>query len=79
MGNTATVTISLEQAQSHLGELIAKLRPGEEVAITRDDQVVAVLVSPSKAEQAEFGCCKDMLVIQSDDDEHLQDFAEYMP
>ena len=27
----------------------------------------------------QFGSCKGMLTIISDDDEHLKDFAEYMP
>jgi hypothetical protein len=29
--------------------------------------------------QPRFGSCKGMLTIVSDDDEHLKDFAEYMP
>jgi hypothetical protein len=36
-----------------------------------------VPVAPPK-HQARFGSCKGMLSIVLDDDEHLEDFAEYM-
>ena len=40
-----SLTISMEEAQATLAEIIGKLRPGEEVVITRDDQPVAELRS----------------------------------
>jgi antitoxin (DNA-binding transcriptional repressor) of toxin-antitoxin stability system len=35
--------VTLEEAQSHLPEIIDQLRPGEEVVLTRDDKPVATL------------------------------------
>jgi antitoxin (DNA-binding transcriptional repressor) of toxin-antitoxin stability system len=75
--------ISLEQAQAQLPELIHKLTPGEEVVITENDQPVAKLVSePAKLKpglRPPPGLGKGFITIISDDDEHLGDFAEYMP
>jgi antitoxin (DNA-binding transcriptional repressor) of toxin-antitoxin stability system len=73
-------TIPLEQAEGHLAEIIEKLAPGEQVVLTRNDRPVARLVG----EQGERphpvpGRGKGMLTILSEDDEHLKDFAEYMP
>ncbi len=70
-------TITLEEAQAHLPELIAKLGQGEQFVILHQKQAVAKLVLPEG--MPEFGCCRGMLTIVSDDDEHLRDFAEYMP
>jgi prevent-host-death family protein len=73
-------TVTLEAAQAHLKELIEHLAPGEEVVITQNDLPVAKLVSskPSRKPR-QPGNCKGMLTIVSDDDDHLKDFAEYMP
>ena len=43
--------ISLQEAQSKLAELIAGLKPGEEVDITQNNQTVAKLVSPKRQRQ----------------------------
>ena len=43
-------TISLEEAQATLPDLISKLGPGEEVVITKDDQPVAKLRSLAAGE-----------------------------
>ncbi len=73
-------TISIEEAQSKLPELIQKLVPGEELLITRNNQPVAKLVG----EQTQVlqprlpGGAKGKLVIVAEDDEHLEDFKEYM-
>ena len=69
--------ISVEQAQAELLELIAKLKPGEEVEITKDNQTVAKLVGQKR--QRQFGLGKGKLTIIKEDDEHLKDFKEYMP
>ena len=69
--------VTLEEAQARLPELIDKLAAGEEVVITRDARPVAELI-PAKRRPL-FGNCKGMLTIISDDDEHLEDFKEYMP
>ena len=73
-------TVTLEEAQSHLAEIIEKLPPGEGVVITRDDRPVARIVaeSPDKPHPVP-GRGKGMLTVISEDDEHLKDWAEYMP
>ncbi len=72
-------TITLEEAQRHLGEIIDKLTPGEEVVITRDNHPVARLLGERKPPRPGPGLGKGMFTIVADDDEHLKDFAEYMP
>jgi len=76
--NTATVTI--QEAQAKLSDLIHQLSPGEEVVITENNQPVARLVA-SRAEKPRPlpGRCKGMLTIVAEDDEHRKDFKEYMP
>jgi antitoxin (DNA-binding transcriptional repressor) of toxin-antitoxin stability system len=74
--------IRLEEAQAHLKELIGKLAPGEEMVITDNDHPVAKLVGQSSPEsrlRPPPGLGKGMITIVSDDDDHLKDFAEYMP
>ncbi len=73
-------TITLEEAQSSLSELIDRLKPGAEIVITRNNQPVAELHLPvSTLPQPRFGNCRGSLTILAEDDEHLQDFKEYMP
>ena len=73
-------TISIEQAEGHLAEIIENLSPGEEVVLTRDSRPVARLVGANGDKPRPIpGRCKGMLTIISDDDDHLKDFAEYMP
>lgn len=69
--------ISLQEAQAKLAELIAGLKPGEEVAITQDEGTIAKLVGQKR--QRQFGLGKGKLTIVQEDDEHLEDFKEYMP
>lgn len=75
--------ISIEDAQTHLPELIAQLQPGEEVQIMAGQKIVARLVGSGKTVQASHprqpGSAVGTLTILSDDDEHLQDFKDYMP
>jgi antitoxin (DNA-binding transcriptional repressor) of toxin-antitoxin stability system len=74
------LTITLEEAQSHLAEIIERLPPGKEMIITRDDRPVARIVAePSDKPQPVPGRGKGMLTIISEDDEHLEDWAEYLP
>lgn len=74
-------SVALTVAQTQLPDLIARLIPGEELRILQGSQVVAKLTRecplPSKPRQP--GSCKGLITILSEDDEHLVDFAEYMP
>lgn len=72
-----TKIVELEVAQATLSELIAGLKPDDEVEIVHNHKPVARIMLP-KSRTPRFGSCKGMLTIISDDDEHLKDFAEYM-
>ncbi len=75
-----STTVTLEEAKVRLAELIEHLSPGDEIIITREQQPVAKLVSSRPARKPrQPGSGKGMLTIISDDDEHLEDFQEYMP
>ena len=76
-----SAVVSIEEAQAHLAELIAGLQPGEELVITQNEQPVARLIAQQAAARhaRKAGSAKGKLVILVDDDEHLQDFKEYMP
>ena len=74
-------TISLKEAQAALGELIHSLRPGEELAIVENDRVIAKLIGETQdsPRPRRRGSAKGKLIIQVEDDEHLNDFGAYMP
>ncbi len=74
-------SVTIQEAQSRLPDLIRSLTPGEELVITENDRPVAKLVSekPAVRQRPEPGLCKEMIAIVADDEEHLKDFAEYMP
>ena len=65
-----------------LPEIIGGLATGEEVVITQGNEPVAELRParprpPSRTPR--FGNCRGMLTIVSEDEEHLEDFKDYMP
>jgi len=76
-------TVTIQEAQAQLTDLIHGMTPGNEVVITENDQPVAKLVSerpePKPGLRPPPGLGKGCITIISDDDEHLRDFAEYMP
>ena len=77
-----SATITVEEAQARLKEIIHQLSPGEEIVITENQHPVAKLVSeqsPKPRLRPPPGLGKGMITIVSDDDEHLEDFTEYMP
>jgi antitoxin (DNA-binding transcriptional repressor) of toxin-antitoxin stability system len=73
------MTVSIEQAQLSLKDLVERTTRGEKVVITQDHRPVAELVraSPDKPTPV-FGSCRGMLHIVAEDDEHLKDFEEYV-
>lgn len=74
-------TITIEEAQAHLPELVARLTPGEKIIITANEQPVATLTGQSTGapQPRQPGSAKGKLFILADDKEHLEDFKEYMP
>ena len=78
-----SATITLDEAQAKLKELIHELAPGEEVIITENQQPIAKIVSelatPNSGLRLPPGLGKGFVTIILDDNDHLKDFAEYMP
>ena len=75
-------TITLDEAQAHLPELVEKLLPGEEIIITLNEHPVARLVGESKAQRPprKLGTLKGTILYMAPDfDAPLEDFKEYMP
>lgn len=74
-------TVTVEEAQAKLPEIIEKLVPGEEVVITRNNQPVAKLIGekPPVRKPRQPGSAKDKIIYMADDfDAPLEDFKEYM-
>jgi antitoxin (DNA-binding transcriptional repressor) of toxin-antitoxin stability system len=73
-------TMAVEDITVTLPELLDSLTPGDEVILTRNHQPVAKLVSeaPKLRQSRKAGNCIGMIRIAADDDEHLEDFEEYM-
>jgi len=73
-------SVTLDEAQAHLKELIHRLAPGDEIIITENQQTVATLKSsPSPTRKPRVpGNCKGMITLLVEDDEHLEGFKEYM-
>jgi prevent-host-death family protein len=73
-------SMTIEEAQAKLSEVIDQLAPGEEVIITRNEQPVAKLVGQQRPirKPRRPGSAKGKLVILAEDDTHLKDFKDYM-
>ncbi len=72
--------VPLAEAQANLANLIDRLSEDEPVIITMGNQPVAQLsLIKSAGLRPQFGSCKGMMTIVAEDNEHLKDFAEYMP
>ncbi len=73
------MSVTLAEAQAHLGELIKNLTTDEPLVITQDDHAIAQLVrSPISSQTSQFGCLRGMLTLDVEDQQHLEDFVEYM-
>ena len=73
-------TLTLEEAQIRLKEVIAGIIPGEELVITQDGEPVAVLRrAPKKSWPCKAGSySKPGFWMAPDFDAPLEDFKEYM-
>jgi antitoxin (DNA-binding transcriptional repressor) of toxin-antitoxin stability system len=74
-------TVTIEEAQKTLTELIHRLTPGEELVITENDQPVARLVAtpPPQRKPRQAGTLKGTVLYMAPDfDAPLDDFKEYM-
>jgi prevent-host-death family protein len=74
-------TVTLSEAQAQLPQLIERLRPGEEIIITRDSEPVAKLIAepnPSRAPRRPGTLRGTVLYMAPDFNAPLEDFREYM-
>jgi prevent-host-death family protein len=72
-------TVTLEEAQAHLAELVSKLVSGEEVVITDNQQPVARLLPVETKALRKLGTMRGSVkYIAPDFDAPLDDFKEYM-
>jgi prevent-host-death family protein len=74
-------TVTLEDAQTRLGELIASLQPGEEIVITSAARPVARIVGEPKpaSQPRRLGTLKgSVLYVAPDFDAPLDEFKDYM-
>ncbi len=73
-------TITVEETQISLKDLIDQVAAGQEIIITRNQQpFVRLKGEPIKKRQPrKAGSAKGMLMILQDNDDHLKDFEEYM-
>jgi antitoxin (DNA-binding transcriptional repressor) of toxin-antitoxin stability system len=75
-----SATITVEEAQAKLRDIIVRLAPGEEVVITEDQQPVARLVGerPARPPRPAPGLGKGgILYMAPDFDETPEEFREY--
>ena len=75
-------TLTIQEAQAQLSDVIHRLTPGDEVVITENDLPVAKLVStpasPSKKPRQPGTLRGTVLYMAPDFDAPLEDFKEYM-
>lgn len=73
-------TMTVDEAAAKLPELVDSLRAGDEVVLTQNDRAVAKLVGHGvRRRSRQPGNCKGMLIVLSEDEDHLADFKDYMP
>ena len=75
------LTISVEEAQTRLSEVIQQLTPGEELVITENDRPVARLTAttwPERGPRPPGFLRGSVLYMAPDFDAPLDDFTEYM-
>jgi antitoxin (DNA-binding transcriptional repressor) of toxin-antitoxin stability system len=73
-------TITIQEAQARLSDLIHRLTPGDELVITENNQPVAKLAHTQAKKQwpCKAGSAKGKIHIAPDFDEPLEEFKEYM-
>lgn len=72
-------TISIEEAASQLSGLVRSLGPHDEIVLTENDKPIARIIPSIPTRKRVAGAWKGLLTIVKEDDEHLDDFKEYMP
>jgi len=75
----AVQRVGLEEAMTHLIDLINAAMRGEEVVIVKDERSMVRLVPMPLKPGRRAGSAKGMIQMADDFDEPLEDFDEYMP
>lgn len=71
--------VNVEEAKTHLPDLIDAAVNGEEVVIAKDEQRAVKLVPVPQAKyRPQFGSAKGLITMSDDFDEPLKDFEDYM-
>lgn len=74
-------TITIQEAQANLADLIHRLIPGEELVITENDRAVAKLVVTPPPELPKdaprFGTLRGTVLSMEHFDDPLEEFEEY--
>ena len=77
------MTATIQEAQADLAGIIHRLAPGEELVLTDKNTAIATLKAvpsnPVPGKRPPPGLWKGKVIVVSDDEDHLKDFAEYMP
>jgi antitoxin (DNA-binding transcriptional repressor) of toxin-antitoxin stability system len=73
-------SVTIQEAQAQLSDLIHRLQVGDEVVITENDQPVAKLArtEPKKQWPCKAGSARGKIWMAPDFDAPLEDFEEYM-
>ena len=75
-------TVTIQEAQTALPDLIRGLTPGEELVITENDRPVAKLTATPPPEPPKgprrFGTLRGTVLSMEHFDDPLEDFEEYM-
>ena len=76
-----SVTLDLDEAQVRLKEIVNQLHADDEVVITKDNRPIARLIGEPtvRRQPRQPGNCQGLITLLVEDDEHLQDFQDYMP
>ena len=71
--------VNIEEAKTHLPDLIDAAVNGEEVVIAKDEQHLVKLVPVSRVKpRPRFGSAKGLITMSDDFDEPVEDFEAYM-
>ena len=75
-------TMTIQEAEGHLAEIIGNLPPGEEIVLTRDDKAVATIRATLETPRfvPQLGTMKGTVVyIAPDFDDIPEGFEDYLP
>jgi prevent-host-death family protein len=80
-GRQSMATVTIQEAQAKLPDLIHQLTPGDELVITENNRPVARLVSekPPVRQRPGPGLCMGMITIMADDEQHFKGFEDHTP